>query len=237
MTVFKKLASEIESVSGSQRMTSRSERDAWLNIVKPAELDIHMASVGQAETNAAIVKEMFNRFPLAENARLLVHGCGTCQMLDYIALADFGNVDITFADFSPAMLEEGKKRLTRFPGERHKVVVDDIEHTKLDRKYDAVLLVLVLLHVDWRTSLENMMRLGPSRFYIIEQEQVPGVSAITSTGELLPSMQRYSEVAEMELVPRTDLVAFMDFHGYRQRWSTSCPVRGEKRMAGLVCLQ
>lgn len=211
-----------------------SERDAWLNIVKPFELDMHMASIGQAETNAALVKEMFARFPLAENAKLLIHGCGSCQMLDYISIRDLGNITLTFADFSPAMLEEGEKRLCGFPDAKCRVAVDDIEHSTLSGDYDAVLLVLVLLHVDWKLSLENMILLSPSRFYVIEQEQTPGVSPVTMKDKLLPSIERYGEVANMNLVPQQDLIAFMGTRGYSQSWISSRPVPGDKAMVGFV---
>ena len=215
-------------------MSPGLERQAWLSIVKPEELDIHMASVGQAETNAGIVKEMFACIALEDHARLLVHGCGSCQMLDYLSLSEIGNVDFTFADLSPAMAEEGKRRLAGVSGAKYNLVVDDIEQSTLSGSYDAVLLVLVLLHVDWRVSLENMMRLGVQRFYIIEQEQGPGVSPITHKEKLLPSMERYSAISEMSLVPRLDLVAFMEERGYTRRWTTTHPVPGDKAMAGFV---
>jgi hypothetical protein len=218
----------------AQSADSMSEREAWLNIVKPAELDMHMASIGQAETNAAMVKEMFSRFPLGENARLLIHGCGSCQMFDYLSIPDIGNIELTFADFSPAMLEVGRKRLTRLPDARYNILVDDIERSTLEGCYDAVLLVLVLLHVNWRRSLENMIHLSPSRLYIIEQEQTPGVSPVTMKGKLLPSIERYSEVADMNLVPQQDLIGFTGMRGYSQSWVLSRPVPGDKTMVGFV---
>lgn len=99
-------------------MTSKAERRAWLHIVKPAELDVHMVSIGQAKTNAGIVKEMFRSLPLAEGGKLLVHGCGSCQMLDYLSLSDLGSISFTFADLSPAMMEGGKGGSQRFAMQR-----------------------------------------------------------------------------------------------------------------------
>ena len=215
-------------------MLPDGERQAWLNIVKPAELDIHMASIGQAEANAAIVREMFDRFPLTDGARLLVHGCGSCQMVDYLSLAEIGNVDFTFADLSPVMLEEGKRRLDKVLDARYRLVIDDIERSTLTGPYDAVLLVLVLLHVQWRISLTQMMGFHPSRFYIVDQEQMPGSSTVTTQGELLPSMRRYREVAGMELVPRQDLITHMSENGYRLRWTMNRLVPGDKTMVGFV---
>jgi SAM-dependent methyltransferase len=215
-------------------VTTQSERDAWLNIIKPAELDAHMLSIGQAETNASIVQEMFRRFPLLESAKLLVHGCGSCQMFDYLSLENLGKVELTFADFSPAMLEEGKRRLERFQGTDWKVVLDDIEDSRLSGNFDAVLLVLVLLHVDWRRGIENLLRLSPTRFYVVEQEQTPDASSITMKDKLPPSIERYSEIAEMDLVPQNDLVDFLGMKGYRTLWTSSRPVPGDKKMIGSV---
>ncbi|HCV42601.1 MAG TPA: hypothetical protein DGH68_03885 [Bacteroidetes bacterium] len=97
-----------------------------------------------------------------------------------------------------------------------------------------MLLVLVLLHVDWRRGLENMLRFTPSRFYIIEQEQTPGVSSITMKEKLLPSIERYNEVAEMNFVPQHDLIDFLAVKGYRKSWMSSRSVPGDKEMIGFV---
>lgn len=210
------------------------ERDAWLRIVKPNELDSHMASIGQAEANASIVREMLHRFRLADDSKLLVHGCGSCQVFDYIPLSDFGKIRITFADLSSAMFEEARKRLEGVSDASYEFVIDDMEDSCLTGSYDAIMLVLVLLHVDWQLSLKNMLRHSPSLFFIIEQEQLPGVPSVTSTDGLPPSIRRYSEVAEMELVPRNELVSFMGSRGYSVRWTTTRPVPGEKSMMGFV---
>ena len=215
-------------------MTSKAERRAWLHIVKPAELDVHMVSIGQAKTNAGIVKEMFRSLPLAEGGKLLVHGCGSCQMLDYLSLSDLGSISFTFADLSPAMMEGGKGRLSKVRNATYNLVIDDIENSELTGQYDAILLVLVLLHVDWRSALGNMMRLGARRFYIIEQEQGPGVSSVTIKEKLLPSMEEYRVVSEMTLVLREELMSFMNSRGYRLQWSATRPVPGDKAMMGVV---
>lgn len=113
-------------------------------------------------------------------------------------------------------------------------MIDDIENSELTGQYDAILLVLVLLHVDWRSALGNMMRLGARRFYIIEQEQGPGVSSVTIKEKLLPSMEEYRVVSEMTLVLREELMSFMNSRGYRLQWSATRPVPGDKAMMGVV---
>jgi SAM-dependent methyltransferase len=213
--------------------TPHGEREAWLDVVHPADLDGHMASVGQAEANAAIVKEMFVRHPLAENEKLLIHGCGTCQMFDYVDLSIFGKSDITFADLSPRMLEVARKRLERFAHSSHKIAVDDIERSNLNDRYDAALLVLVLLHVNWKKALENIIRLGVSSLYIIEQAQ-RGTFSMTPTAQLLPSMQRYQEVASPVLVSPDDLSDFLGRKGIKRMWTTEHRVPGNKSMLGFI---
>ncbi len=215
-------------------MTRNGERRAWLEILKPEELDLHMASIGQAEANADIVRQMFAAFPLPAGSKLLIHGCGSCQMLDFLSLADLGDVVFTCADLSPAMLEVGKQRLEKVHHVKYSVVVDDIENSALRGRYEAVLLVLVLLHVDWRKSLENMIRLQPRRFYIIEQEQASGVSPVTVKEKLLPSLENYRAITEMTLVPRPDLTDFMKARGFAMSWRVTQPVPGDKAMAGYV---
>lgn len=220
-------------IDGAMVMTPKGERDAWLNIVEASDLDSHMASVGQAEANAAIVKEMFVRHPLAENGRLLIHGCGTCQMFDYVDLSIFGKSDITFADLSPRMLEVARQRLARFANSSHRIVVDDVERSSLSGSYDAVLLVLVLLHVNWKKALENILRLGVSSLYIIEQSQATAFS-MTPTAQNLPSMQRYQEVASPVLVSPDDLSDFLGKRGFKLLWMTEREVPGNKSMHGFV---
>jgi SAM-dependent methyltransferase len=213
--------------------TPHGEREAWLDVVHPADLDSHMTSVGQAEVNAAIVKEMFVRYPLSGNARLLIHGCGTCQMFDYVDLSVFGKSDITFADLSPRMLEVAKRRLARFANSSHRIVVDDIESSSLNGRYDAVLLVLVLLHMNWKKALENILSLGVSSLYIIEQSQQAAFS-MTPTAQVLPSMQRYQEVASPVLVSPDDLSDFLGRKGIKRMWTTEHRVPGNKSMLGFI---
>jgi hypothetical protein len=78
--------------------TPQGEREAWLNLIDPHELDMHMLAVGQAETNAEIVREMFSAVPPGRESSILVHGCGTCQMFDYVGPGVFGTVmDFVFS--------------------------------------------------------------------------------------------------------------------------------------------
>lgn len=214
--------------------TPKGEKEAWLYVVEPNDLDTHMTNIRQAETNARIVKDFFEKYPLKEGSKLLIHGCGTCQMFDYITSSDMGEAEITFADISQKMLDKAKQRLMNFDGKlSYRILIDDIENTNIKEHYDAVILTLVLLHTDWRRSLENMIKLKPSSLYIIEQEQTSG-SAVTKERTLPASIQRYAELAVPELIPLRELAEFLDKKGYKLVYTTERAVPDNKVMVGLI---
>jgi hypothetical protein len=47
-------------------MPNKSEKEAWLHIIEPDELDTHLVNIKQANTNAAIIKDLFKKYPLKE---------------------------------------------------------------------------------------------------------------------------------------------------------------------------
>lgn len=215
-------------------MPRKSEKEAWLHIVEPDDLDAHLANIEQADTNAAIIKELFKKNPLTEGSKLLVHGCGTCQMFDYIKPSHIGRVSMTFVDINPKMLEVAKERLRKYTKISYRVLVDDIENTHIKEHYDTILLTLVLLHVDWRRSLENMIQLSPHSFYIIEQEQESGTSSVAKERKLPPSIKKYAEVEAVNLIPRSELTKFLNERSYKLLYTVEQPAPDNKVMVGLV---
>jgi SAM-dependent methyltransferase len=209
-----------------------SEKEAWLSIIEPEDLDVHLANLKQAQANAQIIKDFFKKCPMKEGSKLLIHGCGTCQMFDYIRPSDIGKMDITFADINPKMLEAAKRRLKKYEIP-YKLLIDDIENTGIREHYDGILLGLVLLHIDWRKSLENMIKLTPL-FYIIEQEQEFSKPSITPGRKLPPSIQKYAKVEAVKLVPRKELTEFMKENDYKLIYTIEKPVPDNKKMVGLV---
>ncbi len=209
--------------------------EAWKSRIKPGELDAHMAAIEQAQANAEMVKAMFRDCPLENGARLLVHGCGTAQMFDYIKAADFGSgIKLTFADVSENMLKAARERL-KAKGIAGELVEDDLENSSIRQGYDAVLLTLVLQHLlDYRKGVENMARLLPNAFYVIEQEQAPGTTPITLSRELPPTIREYGEKHPSRLVPRQELIAFMQEKGYLLNRVEERQVPDAKKMVGLV---
>ncbi len=212
------------------------ERQGWLKIIGADDLDTHLAKIGQAQVNAGIKREMFSDYPLQPSSKLLIAGCGTAQFCDFIDPREFGEgIELTLADFNVSYLERCRERLQRFCGLNYRTVEDDIEATRLNGPYDAVLIALVLQHVEWRKALDSMISTDPNRFYIIIQEQDYSRHAVTkSRDDLSPALQRYAQVANPKLVPRNELVDFLDNKGYSMLKIYEREVPNDKVMCGLV---
>ncbi|UCD20769.1 MAG: class I SAM-dependent methyltransferase [archaeon] len=210
-----------------------NEEKLWTGIILGEDLDKHMDNVGQAEINAKFVKDLLKEFPLETN--LLVEGCGTGQMFDYISPSELGkNLNFIFADITSSFLGKVKERLNKFPGTNYKIEVDDIENTKIKEEIEGILIVLVLQHVEWQKALESMSTLEPKRFYIITQEQPKELPIVTDVVKLPGTINRYAEMGQQILVKREELIEEMKNLGYRllKDDKRTCP--GSKIMAGFV---
>lgn len=211
-----------------------NERRGWLEIIKADELDGHMASIGQAETNANLVKEMFKDFPLEACAKLLVPGCGTGQMFDYIAPDDLGtDIVMSFSDINPAFFERLEERMKKFEGVEYSAKADNFEDTKFSGEFDAALVVLLLHHIEWKRGLKSSLKLGVKNYYIIIQEQASG-EPITKERELFPSIKEFSKVAGSDLVNKKELIDFMEENGFRLLKEFKRDVPDNKIMTGLI---
>ena len=207
------------------------ERKGWLEIITINELDSHMAAIGQAEANADIVKQMFAEYPLQPNSRLLIPGCGTAQLFDYIQPSDLGsNIELVLTDIKPSFLAKARERLQRFSGINYTTQEDDIEDTKLKGTYGSALVVLVLQHVEWQKALDSLVSLNPSKFYIIEQEQDPSQHAVTKSRQLSEVWRRYAEVANPQLILRKELTDYLVKKGYEVIGSYERAVQNNKTM-------
>ncbi len=185
------------------------ERKGWTEIISPQELDNHMANIGQAEANAGIVKQMFKDHPLESGSKLVVPGCGTCQLFDYIIPSDLGKIELFFTDINPSYLSKVKERLAKFPGTKYHTIIDDIEKTRLKGKYEGALIILVLQHVEWKKALDSICNLRASKLYVIEQEQDPTQHTVTKSRQLSDSIRKYAEIANPQLIPRKELVEYV----------------------------
>lgn len=211
-----------------------NERKGWTKIITPEDLDGHMADVGQAETNANLVLQMLNEFPLKEGAKLLVPGCGTGQMFDYVKPNQLGPYEYTFTDLNPNFIRKLEERISKYHNVKYQTKEDDIEATQLTGHYDGTLTVLVLQHIEWQKGIESMAGLTPERMYFIIQQQENAKHAITKERKLRPSIAQFAEIANPRLVARQELIDFlrtMDY-GIVKLYGRSVP--DNKIMAGLV---
>ncbi len=228
----------INNPSFSSRMDI-NERLGWTKIITPDDLDKHMAEIGQAEANAHLATQMFRDFPLEEKASLLIPGCGTGQMFDYLTQVEVNQIskyNYTFTDFRREFLERLKQRLAQNLPIRYTCLEDDIEKTRLQGEYDGILLVLVLQHVEWEKALTSMLGLNPSRFYIIEQFNKGGGSPITKERKLQPTMKEYAETVKNTacLVNIRELTYYLSERHYGLLRTYEREVSDNKKMVGLV---
>jgi SAM-dependent methyltransferase len=215
-------------------MKLSGEKQAWLHVVRPSELDTHMAAVGQAEANARLIKHLFSRIWMRPGDRLLVHGCGTCQMFDYIEPIDLGTERVTLADLSADMLEASRERLSRLHGISYETVADDIEQSRISGPYACILLSMVLLHVHWRSAVANMLNLDPRWVAVIEQSQRAGTPIVSADREVPSSIRKFAEMAEPQLIDRRELIGEFARRGYRLAEECETAVPDQKRMIGLL---
>ncbi len=113
-------------------------------------------------------------------------------------------------------------------------VIDDIEVTQLKDRFDLVVVVLVLEHIDWQRGLQNIHTLAPNLWYVVIQQNLVGmVDAIAPRRALNKSMRALAETARPVLAPSDQLIDFLTQLGYRlQAWDER-PVPDSKTMVGL----
>jgi 2-polyprenyl-3-methyl-5-hydroxy-6-metoxy-1,4-benzoquinol methylase len=212
------------------------EREAWTKIITAEDLDFHLDSVGQAKTNAEIIKLMLKENPLKKEDVLLIPGCGTGQFLDYISPKDLGdNIHLIFTDINEMFLEKVKERTRKIAYPIYKYQIDDIEDSKLKEKIKGVLIVLVLEHVEWKKALKSMISLNPKTIYIIAQKQGPGQRIhISQTRKLRPSIEEYCKLGSFKIVDREELIHFMKENNFIIKKIYNKPVPDNKLMVGYV---
>ena len=208
-------------------------RRAWLEVVSGDDYDQHMATIGQAQVNASLVCQMLGDHPLAPGARLLFVGCGTGQTLDFADLDEFRRFTITFSDINPEFLAKLEERLRR-NGLEALVVQDDLTSTQLAERFDAVVTVLVLEHIDWKVGVDTILGYGPRYLHFIIQQQEPEAAEFSLARELPPSIREFKSVARPKLVSRADLQSYLERRGVSLARVYERPVPDAKTMVGLV---
>lgn len=213
-----------------------NERKGWTEIIVPEEIDRYMVGIEQAETNAHLVVEMMDDFPLDNGSSLLVPGCGTGQMFDYIEPEQIGNYNFTFTDLASKFFKRLEERLSKTQDTRYVAVEDDIETTKLSDRYDGILTVLLLQHIEWKKGIDSMLKFSPSKMYFIIQEQETDKHPVAKGRKHPPSIEEFAKIAKPNPVPMEELVDYIEQSGYRLRLVKlyKRQVPDEKVMVGMV---
>ncbi|HXT75888.1 MAG TPA: class I SAM-dependent methyltransferase [Candidatus Eisenbacteria bacterium] len=211
----------------------RELRDAWSRTITAEDYEAHMAAIGQAQANAALVAEYLQAQPPSRHASLLFAGAGTGQMFEYVSPEILLPFNVTFTDINAGFLNRLRTRLARTPGLRYATVVDDLEHTTLSRRFDLVLEVLVLEHVQWRVALATLCKLTERELFVVIQENPPDdAMALTAIRDVPETMKVFREVHPTR-IPSSDLQSEMKRHGFRRTYAAHKMVSDGKKMVAL----
>lgn len=212
-------------------------RAAWKSGIDPNDYEQHMASVGQAQANAAHVAEYFDCAGFPAGTRVLFAGAGTGQLFDFVAPQFLSPHKVTFADLNGAYLKKLSARLAVFPGLDFRAVVDDIEASKLPANFDLIVAVLILEHVNWRTAVATFCRLSSRAIFIVIQENPPeSQAALTQTRLVVGTMNVFREVHPI-LVPKAELETEIARVGFKKNYCVEKEVLDGKKMIGLGFLR
>lgn len=209
-------------------------RKAWTDIIVADELDEHLEDLGQAKVNAEIVDEMISDFQLPNGSKILMPGCGTGQIFDYLSTEIFCSHKLFFSDINQSFLDKLSERLSNSQIRDFRCYIDDIESTKISEDFDGVIPVLVLEQLEWEKAAKTLINYHPQYIYLIIQEQNQSTDTITVNVRSRESIRRFSEMANPKLVPRNDLIQYFLHNNYWFRKAYEKVVPNKKVMVGLV---
>lgn len=207
-------------------------REAWSKIIQPADYELHMANVGQAQANAELVRELVGMGGVGQ--RILFAGCGPGQFLEVASPDYLLPHRCVFTDLSPAFIEQVRTRAQSLRLD-FEALLDDVEESKLEPGFDAVILVLVLEHTRWQRTLAEMIRLQPRRLIIVIQRNPSEMATMVTPHRELPgSLKTCAEGEKPTLLEPGELVAFLGGQGWVERLREVRDVADGKAMIGFV---
>lgn len=187
-------------------------RQVWEKLLDPADYDLHMSNVGQAEANGCLLGDLLAELP---GGRLLIAGAGTGAMLDLVNPSFLLPFEVTFTDISERFLQVLRERLGRSGLRSFRVLQDDVEDTRLEAGFDVAAFVLVLEHVDWQRALEQAVGLGVGDILTITQENPSDEDRLASVHRELPgTVGEYADTPGSHLISIGELAAFMEALGF-----------------------
>lgn len=186
-------------------------RAAW-HRVTPADYELHMQRIGQADANARLTESWLRRLG---QARVLFAGAGPGQMLERISKDLLSQFTLAFSDVNDDFLALLGSRLGAL-GVSATLHHDDIEQTRIAGPFDAAAIVLVLEHVDWRAALAALDAWGVADVMIIVQENPASIATAVTPGQPMPeTMQTFAGETPPHLIPLVELRDAMTMRGWR----------------------
>lgn len=210
------------------------EKEAWCEVIDAVDLDAHMLAVGQAQANAKCLERFVSTLALTKYGRIAVIGAGTAQFMDLIRTERLVDHPLVFTDISERFRPVLEQRLRRFPALSWTWVQDDIENSKLSGPCEAAVLSLVLQHVDWRKAVDSLVRLSPKWIFVHEQRNRIGGNSTTKERPLPPTIRKYAEIQEAELIEEVTLTNVLHARGYIRENYCEEEVADQKVMYGVA---
>jgi len=225
-------------ISKSKQVDCNSciNRRIWKKVIPANYLDKHMLAIGQAETNAKIIEKFLKDFPLKSKAKILVPGCGTGQLFDYINRDIFENIHLTFTDINKEYLEKLKIRLRKFQKIKYDIWEDDIENTKIKQNFDICIIILLLEHVNWKKAIANIFNFNPKSIFFIIQKQNKNKQIITKYKNIPQSIIEFSKTVKTQVVSEIELSSYLLKEGFNLIKRYEQKVINNKSMVGMFFL-
>jgi hypothetical protein len=204
-------------------------RDAWTTLVSAEDYEAHMAAIGQAQANAAHVRDFLTLVNPSPGARLLIAGCGPGQMFEHVDPCVFQPYRAVFSDINPRFLARLRERCPGAP-----CLVDDIERSALAGPFYAVMETLMLEHVEWSKGVAALTGLQAEFLYFVVQRNPPDMATAVTPSRTPPGTMRIFARAHPRLLDIAELTAALEARGYRIVSENPHPVADDKIMLGLL---
>jgi len=222
----------IKDYSANKLIEKSLTKEAWKSTIPANDLDKHMLATKQVLANAKILQNIIGDFPI-NDMKILVPGCGTGQIFNYLNPTIFSDSNLIFTDINKEYLEKLDLRLKKFQKISYKIIKDDIENTKIQEQFDSCILILILEHIDWEKAIKNILNFGVKSFYIIIQKQDKNKQTVTSYKDIPKSITKFSTIAKSHLISASEIEQYFKKEGFNLLRECGEKVINNKEMVGL----
>ena len=98
-------------------------------------------------------------------------------------------------------------------------------------------LLLVLEHVDWQKTIQNILNFGIKSLYVIIQKQEKSKSAITTYENVPESIIQFSKIAKIHSINECELEQYPEKEGFNFLKKYSEKVLNNKEMLGMYFIK